>query len=270
MIGQRYREWVEAATQQKDYLLKNAPRYRNGAVSHRVEVAELWSDAIHMFPPFLAYYGVATKDLDLVKEAVKQTELYRNVLMIKEGPKKGLWRHIVGPSEKADEGAWSTGNGWAAYGMARVRATVFAWSVSAESMAKEISALDGYIGEILEGAIGSDDHPSGLLRNYLGDNGWFADTAGTSLLAAAALRFAMFDGVSAAKQVEYLAWANLKREAVFAHIGEDGVPRPTVNSLKHDQREPFEGINPEAQSFLLMLGAAWRDCRCSGRCSISE
>lgn len=116
MIGQRWKEYHAAAERQKDFLLQEAPRYINGAVSHRRDVAELWSDAVSMFPPFLAYYGVHKGDLALVREAVRQVQLYRDVLSYSEGAREHLWKHIVGPSDMADEGAWSTGNGWAAYG----------------------------------------------------------------------------------------------------------------------------------------------------------
>lgn len=65
--------------------------------------------------------------------------MYRDILLITNGDRKGLWRHIVGPSDKADEGAWSTGNGWAAYGMARVRATIVGWEKGREIMREEVS-----------------------------------------------------------------------------------------------------------------------------------
>jgi hypothetical protein len=265
MIGQHWYGWLQAAGKQKDDLLNEAPRYGNGAISHRVEVAELWSDAMFMFPPFLAYYGVATKEVDLLKKAVEQIELYRDVLMIQEGQRKGLWRHIVGPSEKADDGAWSTGNGWVVYGMARVRATISGWPTSKEAMQVEIAALDRYMQETIDAVIATDDSPSGLLRNYLGDKSWFAETAGTSLITAAAYRLGMFMPPTAERD-RILRWADKKRRAVFQHVDLDGVARPAVHSLKHDQREPFSGINPEGQSFLLMLGAAWRDCYCAGVC----
>ncbi len=139
MIGQIWHGWAQAADEQKRYLLEKAPRHANGAISHRVEVAELWSDAVFMFPPFLAYYGVAMGDEGAVREAFRQVGLYRDVLMITDGDRKGLWRHIVGPSETADDGAWSTGNGWAAYGMARVRATLVGWEKGRDMMREEVS-----------------------------------------------------------------------------------------------------------------------------------
>ena len=265
MSGQQWVGRSAAAEKQKDYLLKDAPRYENGAISHRIEFAELWSDAISMFPPFLAYYAVGTKDMDLMKEAVRQCELYRDVLVIQSGPKKGLWRHVVGPSDQADDGAWSTGNAWAAYGMARVRATIAGWRPSNATMQKEIRALDGYIAEILDGAITTDDDESGLLRNYLGDDSWFAETSGTTLLAAAAYRLGMNVGPSP-EGSKYLNWAHAKRQAVTARIDGQGIARPAVNPLKHGQQEPLRDVSPEGESFILIMAAAWRDCVCLGIC----
>lgn len=265
MLGQRDSKTFQAAMRQKDYLLDDAKRYSNGAISHRVEVAELWSDAVSMVPPFLAYYAVAANDLDLMKEAVKQCELYREVLMIDSGPKKGLWKHIVGPSHMADEGVWSTGAAWAAYGMVRVRATISGWRPSNETMSKEIQHLDQWIGEILDGAIRTDDDDTGLLRNYLGDTEWFGETSGTALLAAAAYRMAVLKPTVFAR-AKYVNWAHDKRDNVLKRVNDNGFAYPAVNPLKHASKEPVEE-SPEGESFLLMLGSAWRDCVCAGLCN---
>lgn len=265
MLGQKDSKAFQAAMRQKDYLLNDAKRYENGAISHRVEVAELWSDAISMVPPFLAFYAVASNDLDLMKEAVRQCELYREVLMIESGPKKGLWKHIVGPSDMADEGVWSTGAAWAAYGMVRVRATISGWRPSNETMAQELQNLDQWIGEILDGAIRTDDDDSKLLRNYLGDNEWFGETSGTALLAAAAYRMAVLNPAVFAES-KYVDWAHEKRKAILGRVDDNGFAYPAVNPLKHASKEPIKE-SPEGESFLLMLGSAWRDCVCAGICN---
>lgn len=259
------RPYMTAYERQERFIMTEAPRYEiNGAISHRLEVAELWSDAIFMFPPFLAYGGTIDQGTSgtgffLIKHALQQIESYRDVLMIEEGETKGAWKHIVGPSEMADTGAWSTGNGWAAYGIARVRATLVGWEKGANLLHKEMRELDGWMAEIIDAAIRTDDHESGLLRNYLGDETWFGETAGTALLAASAYRLAVFLEPGEQRK-KYAAWAATKREAVWAHIDAEGVAKPAVNSLKHLQREPHDGPNPEGQSFLLLLAAAWRDC----------
>ncbi|KAI7047208.1 hypothetical protein KC352_g46088, partial [Hortaea werneckii] len=186
MLSQRFPRFKDAADRQLDYLLNAAPRYINGAISHRRDEKELWSDALSMFPPFLAYYGATGNQTEMLQLAFRQIQLYRDVLQFSHGPKIGLWMHIKGPSELADEGAWSTGNGWAAYGMARVRATMAGWAPGKPVLGEEIEKLDQYIGEILDAAMRADTDNSGLLRNYLDQESWFGETSGTSLLAATA------------------------------------------------------------------------------------
>jgi len=98
------------------------------------------SDFVYMVPPFLAYYGVTTRNRTMLAESYNQIRLYRNYL---RDSKQGMWKHIVlGPSGN-DEGFWSTGgqllvthrlpttltllflgNGWAAAGILRVIATM--------------------------------------------------------------------------------------------------------------------------------------------------
>lgn len=265
LMGRHRPGYLEAAGRQKDFLLEKAPRFKNGAISHRVEVPEVWADGVSMFPPFLAYYGVAQKNLSLVRESVRQIELYRDVLVIKEGKRKGLWRHIVGP-DNPDPGAWSTGNGWAAYGMLRVRATITAgWEKASTAMTKEVAALDSYVLELLEAVIRTDDDDSGLLRNYLSEEKWWPEAAGTTLLTASAYRMVMFMEPSK-RRTKLIKWADSKRKAVAAHVNDDGIVMPTVNPYGHNQELPSEGYSPEAAAFLLLMGSAWRDCVCAGVC----
>ncbi|PPJ52027.1 hypothetical protein CBER1_10394 [Cercospora berteroae] len=263
MLGRRSwnsRAYREAAERQKDLLLRVAPRYVNGAISHRWENAELWSDAPAMFPPFLAYYGVATNDTELVHEAVVQIGLHRDVLR----SENGLWKHIVGSPEDSDEGYWSSGNAWTSYGMARVRATISAWSHNNATLADDQSKLDSWIEEHLDAVISSDDHESGLLRNYLQDKDYNGETSGTSLLAANTYRMAILNA-EVFGQRKYLDWANAKRHAVVSRVDEDGIASPAANPLDHKSEVPVQ-ISPEGQNSLLLLGAAWRDCVCNGLC----
>jgi rhamnogalacturonyl hydrolase YesR len=97
--------------------------------------------------------------------AVTQCGLQRDVL---KADNKN-WQHIIGPQAQ-DTGLWSTGNGWAGYGMVRVLHTLQRWSGSA-SMTSQADQLKGWIKEILDGAMQSGTD-GGLLRNYLNDNSW--------------------------------------------------------------------------------------------------
>ena len=149
--------------------------------------------------------------------------------------------------------------------MVRVRATISGWRPSNETMSEELSQLDSWIGEILDGAIRTDDDESGLLRNYLGDEGWFGETSGTALLAAVAYRMAVLNPTMFA-QPKYVEWADRKRQGVLALVDENGYAFPAANPLKHDSKEPVKE-SAEGVSFLLMLGSAWRDCVCARACA---
>jgi len=54
---------------------------------------------------------------------------------------------------------------------------------------------------------------------------------------------------------------------VLATVDNDGFAKPAVNPLKHGSRDPVQN-SPEGESFLIMMGAAWRDCVCAGTCAV--
>ncbi len=210
-----------------------------------------------MVPPALAYYGIFSADIDVVKESMRQCELYCEVL----GTQKGYWKHIANAegtgSVKSDDGAWCTSNAWAAAGMARLCATLRKSHYASETE-REQKALLKMTKDILDGAIDADTDASGLLRNYLDDETWFAEVAGTALMAATTFRMAVLEHGIFGEQ--YTGWATSKLEAVGRHIDEEtGIVAPVVNSLKEGQRTPLNGINPEGQAFVVLLYAAWRD-----------
>lgn len=263
LVGQRSKIYLDAAHRQRDFLLNEAPRYSNGAISHRSDNAELWSDAIAMFPPFLAYCAVESKDTTLMKETVNQIRLYHDVLAYKDGPRKSLWKHIVGSSIRSDDGAWSTGNAWAAFGMARVRATLTHWPSSNDTLKEEKADLDQWIDELIGAVVKWDNDDSGLLRNYIDDKSWFGETSGTALMAATVYRMAVMQPDVFGK---YTTWAHQKRQVVLNRADKDGMAQPAVNSLEHLSRKPVQR-SAEGQAFVLMMLSAWRDCVCARVCT---
>jgi hypothetical protein len=52
LLGQSDSVYIGAAQRQADYILNQAPKWSNGAISQRPDVAELWADFIAMAPPF--------------------------------------------------------------------------------------------------------------------------------------------------------------------------------------------------------------------------
>ncbi|KAF5380742.1 hypothetical protein D9757_007120 [Collybiopsis confluens] len=262
----------DAAGREAQYLLTGAPRFWNGAISHRVDYAELWADFIYMAPPFLAWYAVDTSNPQLLRQTVDQCGLYRKVLQKDVSVSyHGIWEHIIGPVNQ-DVGVWSTGNAWAAAGMTRVLATVLKAPSSITNGWKDqaVAQLTQWIKEILDGVINGRaiTTTSGLLRNYLddvsGDGHGYGETSGTALIASVAYRMAVlrpeiFDS-------SYIDWAEGRREALASHITSDGIASPSVNPLNWSDTVPYTAGSPEGQNFVVLMYAAWRDCILSGRC----
>lgn len=233
-------------------MLTSVPRWSNGAISHREAYLELWADFIYMAPPFLAYYAIATADVQLLKESAQQCKHYYDVLSTTQGP----WLHIVG-DHVSDLGLWSTSNAWAAAGMARVLATM-KYSPFSDDTASEQAMLSSMIQEILDGSMALDHDPSGLLRNYLNDTTWWGEISGTSMLAATALRMAKLQPESFGEK--YSSWAETKMDVVDGKIDEGtGIVSPAVDPLNWNNRSQYTTGSPEGQSFVVLMHAAYRD-----------
>lgn len=56
LLGQSDSTYLGAADRQANYILNIAPKWSNGAISHRGDVAELWADNMAMSFPFRTSY----------------------------------------------------------------------------------------------------------------------------------------------------------------------------------------------------------------------
>lgn len=248
-----------------------------------------------MAPPFLAYYGVATNNVSVLQAAVEQCRLYRQILLANTTSGQftppvshpevaaGLWKHITGPVND-DAGLWSTGNAWAAAGMARVLATVLkappslffnnlpahTSNLSVTWKNQAIHDLTTFICEILDAAILMPTD-GGLLHNYLDDTTWFGEISGSALLASVAYRLSVLApslGLADGKVQYYVEWAEEIR-FIFGQghmISNEsyGTATPAVNPLGWGDRKPHTTGSPEGQNFVVMMYAAWRDCVYAG------
>ncbi|KAI1081448.1 hypothetical protein F5B20DRAFT_65094 [Whalleya microplaca] len=260
LIGQTQPEYLSAADRQVQHLLTSVPRWSNGAISQRESAAELWADFVYMAPPTLAYWAVQSNDEGLLRTAIEQCTLYRDVLGTPASAASGggLWHHIVGPQSQ-DLGLWSTGNAWAAAGSTRVLATAArSRFASSSAVVAGLAKLRTLIREILDGAIAADDAEPDepLLRNYLNDTSWFGELSGTALLAATAYRAAALAPAEFGQK--HIEWADRKREEVTKRVGGDGLLAPVINPLNWGDRTPAKE-SPEAQSFAVLMFAAHRD-----------
>ncbi|KAF9256382.1 hypothetical protein L218DRAFT_966385 [Marasmius fiardii PR-910] len=279
MLGKSDPRYVLAIEAEMRYLADQVPRWWNGAISHRADVAELWADWMYMLPPFMAYYAIDSQNVDLLKETVNQCGLQRQVLranVSETEPYHGVWEHIVGP-QSADPGLWSTGNAWAVGGMSRVLASIKkAPKALTEGWGDEaIANLTFWIKEIIDGALGSppDD---GLLRNYLNDTEsahGFGEISGTTMIAAVVYRMVVLDPQNFGEEAGYVQWADDVMRTIAGnddsgvpHVSENGAVTPAVNPLGWQDTNPWTSGSPEGNNFVVLMYAAWRDCVLAGVC----
>ncbi|GBE85574.1 hypothetical protein SCP_0800910 [Sparassis crispa] len=211
-------DYAGAARDQLAYLLQDVPRTGDGAISHRVEEVQLWSDSVYMVPPFLAYYGATAGNASLLTEAYTQVKLYRQYLF---NGNVSLWRHIV-LGNQTDAGHWSTGNAWAAAGMVRVLGTI-QHSAYAGSMRSQTNDLVAWVGEIHKGMY-TRQQASGLFTNYADEGSTFEDASSAALLASTVYRLALLADVGT-----YISHAERARVALSA-AGDNGISSSSSSS----------------------------------------
>ncbi|KAF9220660.1 hypothetical protein BS17DRAFT_713741 [Gyrodon lividus] len=272
-------DYAGAARDQLEYLFQKAPKTNDGAISHRMDQVQLWSDFVYMVPPFLAYYGVITQNETLLQEAYNQISLYRKYL--RDTHANNIWKHIQLGSYGTDNGHWSTGNAWAAAGMIRVLGTIQR-SQYANSFKSQQGDLANWVREIHGGMYPHLDS-SGLFHNYADDSTTFLDASSTALLASTVYRLSLLWGVHtylplaelSRKSLSALAGANinisisvtakpsttttsssLSTSLPMLHFTSDGWLIPVVNPYAY----PDQGQDsPEGQAFVISMQAAWRD-----------
>ncbi|GAA6044042.1 hypothetical protein JCM8097_001386 [Rhodosporidiobolus ruineniae] len=270
----------EALQGQLRALTEGTPRSQSGAISHRVEDVELWSDFVYMVPPFLSSLSLLSSppNSTLLQLAYDQIRLYRDAL---RDPSSGLWTHIwveegQGNGGDADGGVWATGNGWAASGMLRVLASIQNSGNSdvVDEFASQRADLAGWVREIVEGAWGMP-LSNGLLHNYLNSTSTFADAASTALLISATYRLATLASRfpsalnSSAPSAESLAAAESAyltlTSASHSHISTSGVLMPVVNPMSYGNQlanvkaDGSGAVSPEGEAFVLLMESARRD-----------
>ncbi|KAG2049356.1 Six-hairpin glycosidase [Suillus hirtellus] len=275
-------DYAGAAQDQLHYLFQNVSKTEDGAFSHRVDQLQLWSDSVYMVPPFLAYYGVLTRNQTILGEAYIQIRLYRKYL--RDTAAGNLWKHIQLGQTGIDDGHWSTGNAWAAAGIIRVLGTIQR-SPFANSFKSQQNDLAHWVHEI-HGAMYSHINSNGLFYNYADNNTTFYDASSTALLASTVYRLSLLGNIHT-----YIPLAEQVRKALLASAGTivsiattSTMPAPsttstalagtgtTVSGLLHFTPEgwltpvvnPYSygaqgSDSPEAQAFILELQAAWRD-----------
>jgi len=216
------------------WALTLAPRSAQGIVYHFSHSCEFWVDSMYMLPPFLARAGY-------FDEALRQTDGYWNALFL---PDKGLLAHQWDDAAAAftRRDAWGVGNGWAAAGMARVRALL------PDGYEAEKKKLEERIRLLLSSAL-RFQRPDGLFHDVLDDPAAFPEINCGQMFA-----YTIFRGVHEGwLDSSLLEAANRIRAAAHASVDAYGLVR-NVCGMPHFDR-PF--VAPEGQAFFILMEAAY-------------
>ena len=173
---------------------------------------------------------------------------------------KGVLHHIVGPTSQ-DLG-FSMGNGWAATGMTWVLATITKSDWTSGRAPQSTRLLDTSKRSSTAPRMPMD---TGLLRNYLTDQ----DSRGHGFGELQLTEWLSFS--PAAFDQTYVAWADSIRGVLGIknrnpHVRANGTVTPVINPYARQDKSPYKGTSPEANSFVMLLYVAWRDCVQAGNC----
>jgi rhamnogalacturonyl hydrolase YesR len=246
--GAKGGDYATAINQQLDYLLHDAPRSDDGAISHRSDVVQLWADFIYMAPPFIAYYGALARDSTLLETAYNQIALYHSALS-PASDNSPLWRHVVGGAWE-DPVHWATGNAWVAAGILRVLETI-ARSSFQPSFTDQQTQLVVWAYNITSAAW-SYQQTNGTLLNVLDDPASFADSSSTALMAAVTYRLASI----IPQAIRLVPYADKARKLIGASIDANGWLTQVVDPYAFSKPGT---TSPEGQAFVLLMEAAHRD-----------
>lgn len=239
-----------------EMVLHRAPKASSGAISHRMTTVALWSDAMYMMPPFLAFQGLVTRNHTLLQTAYDQIRLYRKSMRLTVGTSNNLWGHIFLPDNSTwqDGGAWATGNGWVLAGMARTLASI-EQSTASSQMVQQKKDLVNWMQEILDAAYPLLDQQELLFHNYMNDTSTFHDSAGTALITYATYRLAAMSP----KHTHWVKEADRIYKSLATALNSIGQFRdgfPVVNVLSFV--EPGQ-TSAESLAFMALMTAAKRD-----------
>lgn len=221
---------------------------QEGVYSHRAANWELWSDQGYMIPPFLAYLGLATKNRDLLSQALTQWKGTSDKLINFD---TGLYRHV----STFDPNYWLTGNAWMLMGLTRVLASIKASGFTLDTNQLEVSAAATFK-SLFERA-----NDAGLMPNYLDTDDadlTHPESAGTAGVVAAYYRFLKLRPDLAAP---FKAQAEKSFSAVVSKIGADNWLKEVVDPSGNGGffvKEWENTRSAEGQSFVVLMYAARR------------
>lgn len=225
-----------------NWALETAPRNQDGILYHFSNGTEFWVDSLYMLPPFLACAGY-------YKEALRQIDGWWDALFL---PEKGLLAHRWDDQTQQfiRRDVWGVGNGWAAAGMARVRALL------PQEYAAQKVVLEDRIRLLLTSAL-RHQREDGMFHDVLDDPSSFPEINCGQMFA-----YTIYRGV-------YEGWldssllnaADRIRQAAYASVDEYGLVHNVCGMPTFDH----SFVAPEGQAFFILMEAAKSQLEQGGR-----
>lgn len=216
-----------------DWILRRAPRSRDGILYHVFDKPEYWSDGLNGAAPFLAAAGH-------YDEALHQIDGYWSKLW---DPDKKLLVHIWSdtPGATNKKEYWGGGNGWAAAGLARVIRVLPA------SYAKERTRLIARLRELVDSLL-RFQRSDGLFHDMVDRSDTFVETNLAQMLAYS-IYVTVAGGWLAAT---YRESADRMRKGARTKMDEFGLIQGASGAPFFDR----PGISTEAQAFHMVMESA--------------
>jgi unsaturated rhamnogalacturonyl hydrolase len=229
---------MAAAGRMLDYLMKKAPRTKDGILFHIDSQKQIWVDSYYMVPPFLAAIGQ-------FEEALKEIDGYRRILWNSE---KKLFSHIwdEGKNDFVRKDFWGVGNGWAAAGMTRVEGLL------PDNMLDVKLRLQGYIKDLIDGCL-PFMREDGLYHDVIDKPSTFVETNLSQMLS-----YTIYKGVKAGwLDMAYIRDADKMRAGAYCKVDEYGLVQDVCGAPTFES----PGTAPEGQAFFILMEAAAKACQ---------
>jgi rhamnogalacturonyl hydrolase YesR len=227
---------LDAADRMADWLLRRAPRTRDGVLYHLHDRPQVWVDSFYMAPPFLSAAGHH-------EEALKQIHGLRRILI---DPRTKLLSHIWddGMGAFARRAFWGVGNGWALAGMTRVIRSL------PPGMQAHRQELIRFVQEGVDACL-SRIRPDGLFHDVIDDPSTFVETNLSQMLS-----YVLYRGMAGGwLDASYGKPAETMRNAARSKVDSWGLVQGVCASPHFDR----PGTAPEGQAFFLLMETAARD-----------
>jgi len=209
--------YLDEAVRTASWLVKEAPRTREGAFEHTVTEnvrfpEQVWADTIFMGVLFLARTAALIGSAELADEAQRQALIHLQLLGDKEsGVLFHGWNSIAGDHMSAAR--WTRANGWIAAGIPMIlQETAGLVTVPEELAERYVRLMDGLL---------RFQREDGLWSTVMDRPEFYREVSGSAGIGFGLLK--AMEGGWLRQDVRYQAAAERVREAVLRQVGTEGI-----------------------------------------------